>query len=190
MRNYRNIASNNSYLGALASGMSQAEIYRADAYSDEGNFTYFYIDFKKDMAPFSLGMLIESIVIVGATNVVLPITGFEKINNKVFKIYCNIVNQEYIIVSNKKESWLKFSNNAKVDAFTTMFNPAGTTRYIKLAYAYELVNMGSFLTMQVMESCAYVFNPTANYEVSESATLEYMNGITANENVVVTPNPS
>lgn len=136
MKNYRQVASSKSYLSGLGSGRSQGEAYAPNVYNDEGIYTHFYVDFLSDMLPFSFGMVSESLIVLGGSNAI-PITGFEKINNRKYKCIVNISNQELITFINKKTGWLCLDSGESLPAFSTGFIPFGIYPTFRPAYAYE-----------------------------------------------------
>lgn len=110
--------------------------YEPNIWNDSGIYTYFYIDFKRALAPFSLGMLTESIIVYGDTQI--PITGFEHVSGSVYKIFCNISNKaKGVLVFNRKSTLLTYTNGEKLPVFSTLFYVAGQVPYEALEYAYD-----------------------------------------------------
>ncbi len=136
----------NGFLCGMATkGLSRSgNMYEPTIWNDSGVYTYFYIDFRRALEPFSLGMLTESLIISNGVNN-LPITGYEMISSSIYKIYCNISNcADGVIVINKKTTRLSFASGDVLPVFSTMFYVSGQVSYIQLKYIYETTHWPVF----------------------------------------------
>ncbi len=156
--------------------------YEPILWNDEGVYTYFYIDFKRAMSPFSQGMLAESIIVYSDAQ--LPITGFSKVSGSVYKIFCDISNKPRgVLVFNRKSTLLTYTNGQKLPVFSTLFYVAGQTAQEPLDYIYEISNF--IVYSGDSESEAYNFSLCELIEttLSDSSTFIEYKGSSATENM-------
>ena len=113
--------------------------YSPTVWNDYGVYSYFYIDFLKPVGSFSIGMLQESIYVFTTSK--KTITGFERIDNRKFKIYCDISDgYESVCVINIANTKLKFStNDTKMKEFSVGFKLAGGVRLSSIPYIVEAI---------------------------------------------------
>ena len=81
-----NIDFQNGFVCGMATkGLTRSgEYYKPIIWNDSGEYSYFYIDFKKSMEFFTLGMFNESIIVHDSEQ--LPVKGIENISPSVYKI--------------------------------------------------------------------------------------------------------
>lgn len=151
---------NGLIVGLAARGMVKSGItYQPRVWNDEGVYDYFYIDFKRGMEPFSLGMFEQSIIIHDSDQ--LYATGIQKVSNGVYKVFCDISGRvQGITVLNKKTSLLMFATGQRLPPFSIHFFVAGIASYERLRYCYE----------------EHVFKPL-NFEGSESCSIDTTIGV-------------
>lgn len=130
----------NGFLCGMATkGLSRSgNMYEPTIWNDSGIYTYFYIDFRRALEPFSLGMLTESLIVSdGVSN--LTVTGFEVLSAGVYKIYCNIADKiNGVMVFNKRNTRLYLATGDPLPVFSVMFYVAGITSYLQMQYIYEI----------------------------------------------------
>ena len=144
--------------------------YEPILWNDEGIYSYFYIDFKRAIAPFSLGMLAESIIVYGDAQI--PITGFEKVSSSVYKIFCDISNKpKGVLVFNRKSTLLTYTNGQKLPVFSTLFYAAGQVPQESLDYMYDISNFIGYAGSSVAESHSMTLCELVNTALSDSSTF-------------------
>lgn len=112
------------------------ELYKPDIYNDDGVYSFFYIDFRRSMSEFSIGMFNESIVVYDSVQI--AVTAISRVSANVYKIYGDISNRNHgITVLNKKTSRLRFLNGERLPAFSTHMFVSGQAPYIDGGYLYE-----------------------------------------------------
>lgn len=117
--------------------LSSVAGYKPLVWNDEGEYSYFYMNFQKPLADFSPAQFMECVMVQGASKL-LEVTDAIKISDMVVKVYCNIDGQSSgIQVYGKASSWLMFANGRSVPEFTVMFVVAGLPTTISLAYVYD-----------------------------------------------------
>ena len=101
--------------GMATNGLTRSgEIYKPTVWNDSGVYDYFYIDFRRAMEQFSMGMLAQSIIVYDSVQI--PITDYEFISPGVYKIYADISNKmKGVTVINKKTSLLSYNLNHNKD---------------------------------------------------------------------------
>lgn len=133
----------NGFICGMASKglIRSGELYQPIIYNDEGVYDYFYIDFRRAIEPFSLGMWNESIVV--NDSVQLSVTQTAEVSLGIYKIYCDIRDKIHgITVLNKKTSRLRFaSTGERVPVFSTHMFIEGQTAYIDGAYVYNKADL-------------------------------------------------
>lgn len=114
------------------------QLYQPLIWNDDGVYDYFYIDFRRAMEPFSLGMFDESIIV--HDSVQLAVTAIVPVYTGIYKLYCNISSKKNgITVLNKKTSLLQFASGERLPVFSTHMYILGQDSYLKAAYVYDLV---------------------------------------------------
>lgn len=131
------------------------QLYKPTCWNDPGVYTYFYIDFKRGLEDFSLGMFNESIIVYDSEPV--PVTGVEFVSNGIYKVYCDIADKTRgVTVVNKKSTLLTQSNGYTLPVFSVVFYVTGLDTYIRKAYVYEKIELdGSNVTTIDDVSIAY-----------------------------------
>lgn len=129
---------NGLIVGLAARGMVKSGItYQPRVWNDEGVYDYFYIDFKRGMEPFSLGMFEQSIIIHDSEQ--LYATGITKVSTGVYKVICDISGRyQGITVLNKKTSLLSFTTGQRLPPFSIHFFVSGIDSYERLRYCYDI----------------------------------------------------
>lgn len=137
-----NIEFQNGFLAGMATkGMIKSgQAYAPEIWNDPGVYSYFYIDFKRILQPFSLGMFLESERIVG--NTMLSVNAIEHISQSIYKVHCDLSGQEQVEVSDSTFGWLSFVSGDKLPAFSVSFVPSGIT---------SALNQGIFATRLVFQ---------------------------------------
>jgi len=134
------IAFQNGFVCGMATKglVRSGEFYRPIIWNDSGETTFFYIDFRRAMRPFSIGMWNESIIVHDSAQ--LPVTDIKFVSTGIYKIYCDISNRVHgITVVNKITSLLRFSNNERLYVFSIHMFVTGIAQYITAGYMYESV---------------------------------------------------
>lgn len=112
------------------------ELYKPLIYNDSGVYTYFYLDFRRAMQEFSIGMFNESIVVHDSTQ--LSVTQITYVSSGVYKIWCDISGRAHgITVLNKKTSRLRFASGEQLPVFSVHMFIEGQDSYIDGGYIYE-----------------------------------------------------
>ena len=138
-----------SYQNGFICGMAtkglvrSGQPYQPIIYNDESVYDYFYIDFRRAIEPFSLGMWNESIVVHDSEQ--LTVTQTAEVSLGIYKIYCDIRNKIHgITVLNKKTSRLRFaSTGERVPVFSIHMFIEGQPAYVDGGYVYEPINLQS-----------------------------------------------
>ncbi len=143
--------------GLAARGLTRSgQLYQPNIYNDSGKYSYFYLDFRRAMEAFSIGMLTESIIVYDSTQII--ITGFEKVNETTYKIYANIASLPHgVTVINKKTSRLHFANGDILPPFATHMLIAGQMSYMDGGYSFEKMQYAKFAAT-CAESCLTLAN--------------------------------
>ena len=160
--------------------------YEPEAYNDAGVYDFFYLDFKRVMEPFSIGMFKESIIVSAAA--VLQVTDVEQYSDTVYKVFCNISNQpKGVCVTNKKSTRLHFWNGEPVPAFSVWFSVAGQTNYIDAGYLFDKCDFTTFNTTTSENENIVLSDAFSIDEISERTTFSptILSATTA-ENAAVT----
>ena len=162
-------------------------VYEPVIYNDEGVYSYFYIDFLKAVAPFSLGMWNESIIIHDDAQV--PVTNVVKVSDRLYKVYCDLSDKIHgITVLNKATSRLRFSiGGAKMPVFSVHSYIKGLVSYDSTTYLYETENFPAF-SGSITEAIANDFWTAIDAgDISESVTFAFAHGtITETTNILLT----
>ena len=164
-------------------------VYEPVAYNDAGVYDFFYLDFKRVMEPFSIGMFTESVIVSGtsALSVSHVTQATDGSGNKiagVYKVYCDISSQmKGINVSNKKSTRLHFFDGSTVPPFSTWFAVAGMENTLDAGYFYETEAL-SYTTVSASESSAITLPlPITAGGYADSAALSAPPVLTAAETV-------
>lgn len=136
--------------GMATKGLTRSgEYYKPDIWNDEGVYTHFYIDFRREVQMFSTGMWNESVVVhdsvqIKATDVIDQTGG-------IYKIVCDISDRPHgITVMNKKTSRLRFASGEAIPVFSVHMFIAGQDAYIDGAYVYDkLINQVALLAATI-----------------------------------------
>ena len=146
-------------------------VYRPHVWNDEGEYSFFYLDFLKPVASFSPAQLMECVMVHG-NGTEIDITNVEKVDDRVVKIFCNLNNQTSgVQVYGCVNSWLSFANGQSMPEFTVAFNVAGLSTTITLAYVYDTVNLPSF-EMDCDEDIIFKNDPYVNNSVIDTILIE------------------
>lgn len=154
--------------------------YEPILWNDESIYSYFYIDFKRTMAPFSLGMLTESIIVYGDTQI--PITGFAHVSGSIYKIFCDISSRpKGVLVFNRKSTLLTYLSGEKLPVFSTLFYVAGQVPQESLDYTYDMSNFNGY-TGTATESHSFSLYELVDTALSDSSTYVGWKASLATEN--------
>ena len=175
--------------GIATKGLTKSgATYEPEAYNDAGVYDFFYLDFKRVMEPFSIGMFNESIIVSGTA--VLPVTDVEQYSDTVYKVFCNISNQSKgVSVSHMKSTRLHFWNGEPVPAFSVWFSVAGQVNYIDAGYLLDKCDFTTFNTTTSENENIVLSDAFSIDEISESTTFAplFMNSaIKETANVILT----
>lgn len=165
--------------------LSSVAGYKPLVWNDEGEYSYFYMNFQKPLADFSPAQFMECVMVQGNEGL-LEITDAVKISDMVVKVSCDIDGQTSgIQVYGRASSWLMFANGRSVPEFTVMFTVAGLPTTIALAYVYDSVlvppTVGSVTEDVFFEHAVYVQSdvldtillPTMAFTFSEDVLITY-----------------
>ena len=128
----------NGFICGLATKglVRSGQLYQPLAYNDKGVYSYFYLDFRRILEPFSIGMFADSIIISASS--VLSVMQTEQVSATVYKIYCDISSQlKGVVVANKKTTRLRFSNGEIVPVFSIWFAVSGLDSQLDVGYFYD-----------------------------------------------------
>lgn len=165
-------------------------VYEPVAYNDAGVYNFFYLDFRRVLEPFSMGMFSESISVSASS--ALPVTDVKQYSDTVYKVFCNISNQpKGVCVTNKKSTRLHFWNGETVPAFSVWFSVAGQAAYIDAGYLFDKCEYSSerFYTSTNESKSITLADTVSINTISESTTFAppFMNStIKETANVVLT----
>lgn len=125
--------------------------YEPVIWNDEDVYDYFYIDFKRALAPFTAGMFSDSILVFG--NDRLPINGVERVAPSRVKVYCDISGLiRGVLVVHKKNTFLSFSDDRTIPEFSALFYVSGIPSVFHLKYMYDEVRgLGPIILPNRME---------------------------------------
>jgi len=144
---------NGLLVGVFQKGVvSTDHSYRPIIWNDEGDYTSIYMDFKYAVSNFSVGMLRESIGIVGLTEI--RIASFEKISSRVIRVYLEeSISELYsgVYVVGYHNTRLMFSSGDKVPMFYQHFFVTGIPSIRELPYMYD----EAILTRQIVHAPGY-----------------------------------
>lgn len=160
--------------------------YEPVAYNDAGVYDFFYLDFRRVLEPFSMGMFSESIIVSASS--VLPVTDVKQYGDTVYKVFCNISNQpKGVSISNKKSTRLHFWNGEPVPAFSVWFSVAGQAVYMDAGYLFDKCDFTTFNTTTSENENIVLSDAFSIDEISERTTFSptILSATTA-ENAAVT----
>ena len=185
-----NIDFQNGFICGMASkGLTRSgEYYKPIIWNDSGEYSCFYIDFKKSMEFFTLGMFNESIIVHDSEQLV--VTGIEYISPSVYKITCDIRDKvRGITILNKKTSLLAFSGGEILPVFSVHIFIEGQDKYARLKYIYDKCDFSELGYLDFFIDSDWDVDISATRldipMVSESSIFEISLGY-AEENVNVT----
>jgi hypothetical protein len=186
-----NIDFQNGFVCGMATkGLTRSgEYYKPIIWNDCGEYSYFYIDFKKSMEFFTLGMFNESIIVHDSEQ--LPVKGIENISPSVYKITCDIRDKTRgITILNKKTSLLSFSGGEKLPVFSVHVFVEGQEKYERLKYIYDKCNFSELGYLDLYIESDYdidISSTRFDVPISESGTITtiYLHG-DDNVNVILT----
>lgn len=146
--------------GLIKSGRT----YEPLVYIDQGQYSYFYVDFKKALQPFSLGILVESINVY-SNNGALNLLFFERVSPSIVRIYCNLPQNQRIVVEGRNDGYLTFVTGEKVPQFFVNFFTGVEIPTFKPAYVYETIKVVAddfheTILSAARDDLSFVFNPT------------------------------
>ena len=127
--------------GMAAHGLVRSgELYKPTVYNDSGVYTYFYLDFRRTLQPFSLGMFNESVIVYDSQQV--AVTRIEQTGATVYKVYCDIASKIHgITVLNKKTTRMRFTTGELLPVFSVHMFIEGQSAFIDGAYVYDSSNL-------------------------------------------------
>lgn len=178
---------NGFIVGMATRGITRSGLmYAPLVWNDDGVYSYFYIDFKKPVADFSLGMFTESVVV--HDSVQLAVSGVARVSSSVFKVYVDISGRfQGITVLNKITTYLAFTTGEEIPPFSVHFFVEGISRYERMKYLYEKATFENTLsfdsaTENVSSDLWDSFDEVIPSESITFLTIAY----SANESVSVT----
>ena len=182
------ISFQNGFVCGLATKglVKSGALYEPTIWNDSGIYNYFYIDFRRTMQAFSIGMFKESIIVSAVA--VLPVTDVKQCGDTVYKVFCDISNQpKGVCVTNKKSTRLHFWNGEPVPAFSVWFSVAGQTNYIDAGYLFDKCDFTTFNTTTSENENVVLSDAFSIDEISERTTFSptILSATTA-ENAAVT----
>lgn len=148
-----NIDYQNGFLCGMATKglVISGEEYEPKVWNDDGIYTYFYIDFLRAVMDFSTGMLKGSFIVYDSIEV--PITGFERVDLSVFKIFADIADKPLgITITNKATSLLVFTSGRKVPPFSIHMYVLGQAPFVRKAYAYDETTVPSLVDWECIDT--------------------------------------
>ena len=172
--------------GMTAKGLVRSgELYKPTIYNDSGVYSYFYIDFRRTVQAFSLGMFNESVIVYDSQQV--SVTRIEQTGTTVYKVYCDITSKIHgITVLNKKTTRLRFATGELLPVFSVHMFIEGQSAFIDGAYVYDPVNiqlsnfnvsetMGNFLWTAIDAGSFYesVSFEQASFTPMETITINF-----------------
>ena len=164
----------NGFIAGMATKglVRSGNLYQPLCWNDEGVYSYFYIDFRRSMEAFSLGMFDQSVIVHDSTQ--LSVTNIEFVSSGIYKVYCDISGKTHgITVLNKKTSLLAFSSGEQLPVFSTHFYVAGIDSYINLKYIYETADFVPYEPTSALETVSAFDLWTAIDAGSISETANY-----------------
>ena len=177
----------NGFICGMASKglIRSGELYKPAIYNDSGVYTYFYIDFRRMVQAFSLGMFNESIIVYDSQQV--SVSRIEQTGTTIYKVYCDLTNKIHgITVLNKKTSRLRFATDEILPVFSVHMFIEGQSAFIDGAYVYDKSNLQTPQFTSVSEKTDNVLWASSNcsspYESVSLAQVPF----TASETLKIT----
>jgi len=129
--------------------------YKPEIWNDEGQYGYFYVDFKYNLEAFSFGMFTDSISVYTGKSF-LPITAVETISQSVYKVYCDIsTGVNGVTVVNRKTTLLTTTVGGYLPAFSTSFYVQGMPTSILKSYRYERSKFSAYRCPAVTDAIQF-----------------------------------
>ena len=177
----------NGFLCGMATKglVRSGELYKPIVWNDSGVFSYFYIDFRRAMRAFSVGMMYESIIVADTAQ--LAPTAVERVSNTVYKITVDLSQCIHgVTVLNKATSLLHFTNGERLPVFSVSFYLEGMTSYMRTDYAYDHCTMTDGWNPEIVETPYELELPGAFSmdEISENITDDFWSPSSTNETTV------
>lgn len=139
------IAFQNGFVCGMATrGLVQTRTaYEPTIYNDEGVYTYFYLDFKRGVTPFSIGMFNLSMIVHDSEQ--LEVSHIEYVSTGLYKVWCDIANKIHgITLINKVTTLLSFLNGDPIPSFSVHMYIDGIDMYENLQYMYDPVEWDDY----------------------------------------------
>lgn len=167
---------NGFIVGMATRGITRSGLmYEPLVWNDSGVFSCFYIDFKKPVSGFSLGILTESVIV--HDSVQLPITGFAYVSPGVYKIFVDISGKTRgVTVLLKVTSYLAFADGKQIPPFSVHFYVAGIDTYVRLKYLYESADIDFGGTSAAETRSEELWDSPEAFSLSESGTYPGFSG--------------
>ena len=161
------------------------QLYQPLAYNDKGVYSYFYLDFRRILEPFSIGMFADSIIVSASS--VLSVAQIEQVSATVYKVYCDISSQlKGVVVANKKTTRLRFSNGELVPVFSIWFALSGTETQLDVGYFYEKHTI-TYPTISSTEAPEITLVPLISIgSIQETYSIPECSLVTAAETTTIT----
>ena len=162
----------NGFLCGMATKglVRSGELYKPLVWNDEGVYSYFYIDFRRVLEPFSFGMFNESIII--HDTVQIPISGIEDNGSGVVKVFCTIADlPKGVTVLNKKTGRIRFKTGERVPVFSAHMFIAGQATQIEAAYIYDKAVSPFHKLMGAKHTYLIELSPTINMPFYEHGLI-------------------
>ena len=163
---------NGFVVGMATKGLIRSgELYSPRIWNDEGVYSSFYIDFRRNLSVFSLGMFNESIIVYDSE--AIEITAVEFVSTGIYRIYGSLLGKiQGVTVVNKKSTLLTTTNGVMLPVFSTMFFVAGLDTYIRRAYAYDITNVGDAQAELGLTSTDSIVVENVGYHIEDLDTHE------------------
>lgn len=160
--------------------------YAPTIWNDSGVYTYFYIDFKQELTPFSVGMFNDSIIIHDSVQILA--TEVTYVSPGIYKVYCDLNGKTYgITVLNKVTTLLSLITGEPLPTFSIHMDVNGIVAYTRLKYAFDSVNAKDIWLCENIAEDPEVFfwEAIALDEVYESTNIITLITTTQTENASV-----
>lgn len=145
-------------------------------WNDTGKYNYFYIDFKKTVTPFTLGMFVESILVYGTAPI--TVTNVEKVNVTTYKVYADISGLIHgLVVMSKSPTRLRLTTGKELPSFSTFTFLAGISSYIDAGYFYESVLQTMLITIGTENNSVDFWNAIDVGNIIEAATYNIIGNV-------------
>lgn len=162
----------NGFIAGMATKglIRSGELYKPVIRNDPGVYSYFYIDFKRVVSLFSLGMFNESIIIYDSERI--DVTDILLVSSGIYKVYCDLSEKNRgITVINKKTSLLSFATGETIPVFSTIFYVEGLEQIVRVAYAYETTDIVNKHFSIAAENADVSFNQYFQKTIQDSMTI-------------------